>query len=305
MAVARAARGAAGVVGLLVCLVVAGPDDAVVGSLLAGLGAGPGVTLAKAQASSATSYTDMAYNVTYTAPSGWSFSTPTAALSGTPGIEGVVWVPTNPLYSSGYVVIGAYRLTYEVDAVFFGKGQCYNTVLTAYRTNDNSSYAPIVYYARDTAYASGVSYSYITLKQNTYTYVMLAYTQRFGPYVHILVVGMTTANYDALWVNEYVDHWLNLNFISTSAAKVSAGGAGRGGAQIVEKGGIVALTFGEQRDAKLEVFELTSRLRSTLHEGVLPAGTASFALPDGGTPGLLRVVTEKERGACYWGGVGR
>lgn len=176
----------------------------------------PAPGLAKTSAIQATSYSNATFNMQYTAPAGWSFTTPT------PGASGVSMQVTSTLYPA-IILIGALYRTDPIASSTNGPSWCYRMHNLCFAKN--VSQVTYGYAVLDTTYSNtGNHFSWQKIKfLDDHSLIECDYVVQSGSYSLTVSYVTTVADYTLNDPN-YFKHVQNLTwYSSTTFAKASQG----------------------------------------------------------------------------------
>jgi hypothetical protein len=175
------------------------------------------IPLAKTTVSAATmtSYTNSTFNVTYTAPTGWSFNTPTVI-----GTTAVTWTATSPSYSA-QVYIWVFNDPDSLFAATYSQAVCFNAVSTVYKNELTTQ--PWIDYLVDTFYvANNFGEQAIYVVFNTSQSILVLFANHCGQYVDEIFFSTTVADFNTN-VSVYLQNYLNLLFINLYPTRTVGG----------------------------------------------------------------------------------
>lgn len=167
----------------------------------------------KPSATLMTSYSNATFNMSYTAPTGWSFNTPTV------GASGLTITATSPSYLAT-VTIGAFSRTDAEAARCLGPGWCFQMSSACFAQND--SQVTYGYYVSDTTYSN--TNNHFSWQQIIYlddhSMIECDYCVQNGDYIQIVSYSTSVADF-ILNDSIYFQHVANLTWYSTTLAKQS------------------------------------------------------------------------------------
>jgi mRNA-degrading endonuclease HigB of HigAB toxin-antitoxin module len=214
-------------------------------------------TLNKQASESLTSYSNSSYNIKYTAPSGWSFISPST------GDNGVSLHVTSPYYSPT-IIIAVFNRDNEDAAYRIGPSLCFNTTSFCYKRQ--ISKAPLVYACIDTILPDGNHYASIEIKYlDDYSIIAVTYSLHYGRYVQYLSYMTTVADYEQN-KNVYLQHWNNIEWYSPTLLKNNNSSLPAHSTLSISNNN-VNVQLEKQQQIKLELFNLQGQLLKNLYTG--------------------------------------
>lgn len=253
---------------LLSQLATAGPlDDANTRSVDLAELTGASQPLAKTDANALYTYTNAAFNFSYTAPSGWSFSAPLV------GPTGLLLLSTSNSYTPS-MIISAYSATNSTGAENMAGSICFGT--TDICMDGTPTYCPWVYSTVDTFYNDlGFGQRWIKLKYtDNHTSIGVTYANHTGQYVMQMTYFTTVTDYN---INKdvYFQHFLNMDFVQLYPSAAAKGVDGRSVATpgVALRDGRLTVLGEARRALNVELYDLLGKRAATLQAArTVPTG---------------------------------
>jgi hypothetical protein len=218
-----------------------------------------------AETQSLTSYSNAAFNISYTAPAGWSFATPSVSSSG------VMFSVSSPSYSAT-VLIASIERNDSYASAYLGPNWCHQR--NAYCYAQSPSQSPYVFFCSDSTYANtGNHLAWQQVKYlDDHSEIQCDFCMQNGPYTLICSFATTVADYN-LNSSEYIGHVLALTWYGSGVAK-SLSKQVAPSSELTFQNKQVSFTLMKNQQARLDAFTVKGQLVGTLYNGLAKGTTA-------------------------------